>query len=183
MTWDSVPGRCCYGPSSVDSFLIAEPLPPSAVSRSAVFLHPGQLFASSTPHEVSTLLGSCVAVCLYDELLKMGGMNHFLLPNCPDSQKGSPRFAPGAVACLLGRMLQMGCNKSQLSAKVFGGACVLRAFRETSDVGHLGERNAEAACALLRSHGIAIAAQDTGGYQGRKLMFHTDDGSAFVKGL
>jgi len=132
---------------------------------------------------LTTLLGSCVSVCLYDEVARVGGVNHFLLPSGALDEASSPRFAVGAVDSLVARMLQLGCSRARLSAKVFGGSCVLRAYREAPGEAHLGQRNVEAARVALARHEIGVVAEDVGGYHGRKLVYCTDDGAAFVKEL
>jgi len=151
--------------------------------REAAYVHPGQLFVSREPHEVTTILGSCVAVCLYDEVLRAGGVNHYLLPEGAQGDTVSTRFATGAMAGLVSRMLALGSSRAHLTAKIFGGACVLEAFRGRRSDDQLGERNATMARRILERYQIAIAAEGVGGARGRKLIFHTDDGAAFVKEL
>ena len=156
------------------------PLPPvgDGVPRVAVYLHPGQLHAGREPTTVTTILGSCVAVCLVDAGRKVGGVNHFLLPHWAGEGHRTPRFGNVAMELLLERLLAMGARRGELRAKVFGGACVLEAFHGPH---HLGARNAEVAMGFLAAEGIEVAAADTGGRRGRKLLFRTDDGTALVK--
>ena len=149
--------------------------------RVPVYLHPGQLHASADPCTITTILGSCVAVCLFDRARGVGGANHYLLPYHAGHDQASPRFGNVAVQSLLARVLALGASRRDLEAKLFGGACVLEAFR-TGD-SHLGAKNVDAARALLRAEGIPVRAEDVGGSRGRKLVFHVDDGSALVKML
>jgi len=147
--------------------------------RRAAQLYPGQLFASGEPSVVITILGSCVAVCLFDAELGIGGMNHFMLPNSVGSAQVSPRF--GAVACprLIEQMIALGSERRSLVAKVFGGACVLESLRDSAE--HLGLKNVAVARAILERERIPIVAQETGGAHGRKLVFVTDSGAAWVQ--
>lgn len=163
--------------------LIAEcagPVGPGAgdARRPSVYLHAGQVFASAQPTSVVTVLGSCVAVCLFDREIGVGGVNHYLLP-LETSRERSTRFGNVAIRELLDQVLARGARRASLQAKVFGGASVVRALMGRS----LGSENAELAARLLREAGLPILEQDVGGLKGRKLVFHTDDGSAWVRHL
>lgn len=143
-----------------------------------VYLAPGLLYASAEAAQVTTILGSCVAVCLWDPLERVGGMNHFLLP---EGAPRSPRFGKSAVPLLIERVLELGARRSQLKAKVFGGACVLEAFRAGAQT--LGVRNVEAARERLRSEEIRVVGEDVGGDLGRKLVFDVQTGSAWIRAI
>ncbi len=147
--------------------------------RSKVYLHPGQLFASSEPCVVTTILGSCVAVCVWDCVQRIGGINHYLLPFWVGNGQASPRFGNVAVQRLIEKLLALRSQKQNLQAKLFGGACVLEAFRGREN--HLGMKNVEVARKLLEVEGVPVIGEDVGGRQGRKLIFHTDEGTALVK--
>src|SRR5262249_26309622 len=92
-----------------------------------ITLHVGGVHASAEPTMIKTLLGSCVAVCLWDECARVGGMNHFLLPDGrPDGPRDeATRFGVHAMDCLVGEMLKLGADPRRIIAKVFGGASVL----------------------------------------------------------
>ncbi len=156
--------------------------PPHPTSeRAAAYLHPGQLLVSAQACAVTTILGSCVAVCLWDPVTKIGGINHFLLPAFSGQGIASPRFGNIAIKELLDQLAQLGSQKHNLLAKMFGGACVLEAFRQRQH--RLGTKNIEIAQELLKSASIPLVGHDVGGQRGRKLIFHTDDGAAWVKPL
>lgn len=146
-----------------------------------VYLQPGQLYAAAQPSAVTTVLGSCVAVCLWDPIESVGGMNHYLLPFFAEAGQGSPRFGNVAMAQLVDRLAALGAVRARLQAKVFGGACVLEAFQARQ--GHLGEKNAAVAFKLLEELAIPVVSRDVGGQSGRKLIFHTDQGTAWVAKL
>lgn len=145
------------------------------------YLHPGRLLVSLDSAAVTTILGSCVAVCLWDERQAIGGMNHYLLPDGEGEGAAAERFAPAASSRLLEQLLDLGARKENVKAKVFGGACVLEAFRDSGN--DLGTKNIEAARHFLDVESIPIVAEDVGGQLGRKLVFHTQDGSAWVRKL
>ncbi len=141
-----------------------------------VYLAPGRLYASGADVQVMTILGSCVAVCLCDAQAQVGGMNHFLLPS---GLPASPRVGDSAVGLLVGSVLELGAHRARLTAKVFGGACVLEAFRDGAQA--LGARNVEMAREQLREAAIPVVGEDVGGELGRKLVFHVRTGAAWVR--
>jgi chemotaxis protein CheD len=163
---------------------------PTAVPRAVAepsalqpfYLEPGGVVARARPSEVSTILGSCVAVCLWDERLHVGGMNHYLLPTAPAGQPPSGRHGTAAIPMLIQEMERLGSQRQHMRAKVFGGAHMMGPPPPGSAPA-LGLRNAELARELLAKAGIVILAEDVGGSAGRKLRFRTDDGTALVKTL
>jgi chemotaxis protein CheD len=154
---------------------------PVSEDRSKYYLHPGQLFVSHESYAVTTILGSCVSVCLWDPLTQIGGINHFLLPMDIGEDQASLRFGNLAVRELIEEVVRVGAEQARLRAKLFGGACVLEAFRGREN--HLGAKNVTIAREVLAAADIPIIGEDVGGNRGRKLIFHTDNGSAWVKQL
>jgi chemotaxis protein CheD len=146
-----------------------------------VYLHAGQVFASVEPCEISTILGSCVAVLLVDPVKRIGGASHYLLPFCASSDRTTPRFGNTAISELLSRMLALGSRRTDLCAKIFGGASTLAQSR--FGVPSLGAKNVDVARHILGVEGIPILAQDVGGFAGRKVVFRTDEGHVWVKRL
>ncbi len=143
-----------------------------------VYLPPGRLFASAEAVQVSTILGSCVSVCLWDPEARVGGSNHFLLP---DGTPPSPRFGVSATPLLLESVLEKGARRGSLRARIVGGACVIEAMRQTAQ--HLGARNVEVARERLAHERIPIVAEDVGGDHGRKLVFEVQSGMVMIKPL
>ena len=154
-------------------------LDPGATMLPSVYLHPGQLFVTIEPAVVTTILGSCVAVCLWDAGLGIGGINHYLLPTGLKTSATALRYGNVAIERLLERLARAGARLTSLRAKLFGGACVLDAMRGKQT--HLGDTNVEIARRALFEAGIPIAASDVGGGRGRKLVFYPHDGSALIK--
>jgi len=147
---------------------------------SDVYLQPGQLVASSDPVSIVTVLGSCVAVCLWDPVARVGGMNHFLLHEGPEADR-SGRYGVPATEELLLRVRALGSRNGNLTARIVGGACVIEAFRRRD--GHLGFRNVETARQQLRGARVPIVEEDVGGRRGRRLTFSLRDGSTGVRTL
>ena len=140
--------------------------------RKTHFLYPAALHVSREETTVSTILGSCVAVCLYDKVLRYGGINHYMLPLWNGNGLASPKYGNIAIEKLLEAMYGLGCKKENLVAKVFGGGEVI----DTGSHFHIGVRNIETAFEMLRMQGIPVVAKSVGGTQGRKLDYDTDTG-------
>lgn len=144
-----------------------------------VYLHPGRLIVSSEPCAVTTILGSCVAVCLWDPRLRAGGVSHYVLPHWAGARQSSPRFGNLAIEQLIEQTRAQGSRRRDLQAKLFGGARILESPQgEGSD---LGQRNVDVAREVLARESIAVVAEDVGGQGGRKLIFQIFDGSAEVR--
>ena len=146
------------------------------IARERRYVQPGQLLVTVMPTAVTTILGSCVAVCLWEPQRGIGGMNHFMLP----IGSAGPRFGPAAMEQLLEKMRGAGARLPLLRAKVFGGACM---FAEMPSSAHLGQKNADVALEFLKRRGIEIVQTDVGGNRGRKLIFHTDEGTTWLTSI
>lgn len=146
------------------------------------YLLPGELLVATAPTRVTTILGSCVSLCLFDGAAGIGGINHFLLPGAAPATDHEPlRWSLAACRELHARVLAAGARAGRLEAKVFGGSCSGAARAEQGF--RIGERNIAAAMAWLAEHGMAPVAADAGGPHGRKLVFETHTGKAWVKAL
>lgn len=141
------------------------------------FLFPGTLYASREECRITTVLGSCVAVCLWDQIYGGGGMNHFMLPLWNGEGLPTPKYGNIAMERLLERVLALGCNRSYLVAKVFGGANI----NETTNGAFLiGDRNTTLALQTLKEWRIEVVAADLGGRLGRKIVMNTLNGEVLV---
>lgn len=152
---------------------------PSSDSPPSVYLFPGQIFTSIEPAMVSTILGSCVAVCLWDRDAGVGGVNHFLLPANPSRGASDARYGNTAMARLIEMMVERGASVRHMVAKIVGGASVLNVYSATRR--SIGEQNVIVAREFLERLEITVAGDQTGGRRGRKLLFHTGNGNAYVK--
>lgn len=146
----------------------------------SVYLLPSLLFAHTEPHCVQTVLGSCVAVCLFDTVLKQGGINHYMMPWWDGVGLASPKYGDVAVESVIDQMLSLGSNKRNLIAKVFGGASQ---HEHCSTIFQIGARNIVTAEKILAEQSIPIVANSVGGVLGRKLVYHTGSGKVFLKYL
>jgi len=141
----------------------------------------GEIYVTKNAEMISTVLGSCVSVCLYDAANGVSGMNHHMLPTVPPSvdvqEDQLGRYAETALPELLKRMTRMGMRTETTTAKIFGGARMLSQL----SFGMISERNIAVARDILRRHGIRIVAEDVGGERGRKIFFQTDSGKVLVR--
>jgi chemotaxis protein CheD len=143
-----------------------------------VFLHPGQIYAEPMPTKVITVLGSCVAVCIYDPVQKIGGMNHYMLPLWNGDGLPSPKYGNIAIPKLIEKMLLNGCRRENLKAKIFGGAAVIN---NNNGLIAVGDRNIALAKDMLKMERIEIVAASLGDVFGRKILFNTYTGEVLMK--
>ncbi len=144
------------------------------------FLYPSTLFASKEPYVVKTILGSCVAICLWDPVAKIGGINHYMLPNWNGNDLASPKYGNIAIDKLLEKMGQLGARRENLKAKIFGGGELIESGANGTLI---GERNIRVARLILEEKKIPVIASSTGGKKGRKILFFTDSGEVRHKFL
>jgi chemotaxis protein CheD len=152
----------------------------TASAEPVVHVHPGDVVIVAEPTRLVTVLGSCVAVCMYDLEAKVAGMNHYLFPETLSSDAvDRGRFGDFAISKLAGGLLARGARPAQLRAKLFGGASP-----ENSDSWHgeqAGARNIATALSKLAELGIPVLNKDVGGTKGRRVEFHSRDGSVYVR--
>lgn len=137
------------------------------------FLHPGYIFASSEPHLIHTVLGSCVAVCLWNPKNRYGGICHYILPKSNNGEQ-SGKYGEIAIPHLIRLILDMGCAKGDLKAHIVGGGDNLK-FHSS-----VGSDNADLAVKLLQQYQIEVLTQDVKGQFGRKVIFHSGTGEILI---
>lgn len=140
-----------------------------------VFILPGESAFSRQPAVIGTLLGSCVAVCLYDESKRWGGMNHYLLPKKAEGSLPPGKYGDTSIEALLHVVKAAGSNVPNLVASIYGGGNVIGHLGSAATTGaaNVGERNIAIAREKLLEHRIKIARQDVGGSRGRKIYMDT----------
>lgn len=142
------------------------------------YLYPGTIFVHRQPHLVTTVLGSCVSVCLWNQTAQLGGINHYLLPLWNGEGLPTPKYGNIAIAKLVEKVKALSGPGDKLVAKVFGGASM---WEKADGLLAIGKRNIEFAIETLDASGIAIISSDLGGHQGRKLIFNTGDGTVLMR--
>lgn len=146
-----------------------------------VTIHIGGLRTSRQPLVLDTVLGSCIAACIYDSVAAIGGMNHFMLPDGIDPENPtSTRYGVNAMELLISDLMKQGGHRKRFQAKVFGGGHVLK-VRESLD--GVPQRNIDFVRGFLGAEQIPIVKEDVGGYQPRRVLFHTHTSRVFVKYL
>jgi len=139
------------------------------------YLDPGYIYFSQRAAAVRTVVGSGVAVCLWDRTLKYGGVSHFVAPVILEPSKATPRYGNVATAALVQIMDDSGCQRSDVVAQIVGGGCP-----ENEAPPHVGDDNARVAREVLSRKGITIVSEDIGGHLGRKLVFDIGTGQLAV---
>jgi chemotaxis protein CheD len=147
-------------------------------SNVAVKVLPGEFFVHDEDILVMTTLGSCIAACLWDRDRKVGGMNHFLLPDAGGSAD-SGRYGAFAMDLLIGELVKRGATRSSMEAKVFGGGAVISGMNTIN----VGERNTAFVLDYLRTERITVVSKDVEGIHPRKVCFLPASGKAMVKRL
>lgn len=142
------------------------------------FIHVGEIHIGARPTEINTILGSCIAVCLYDNVQCIGGMNHYLMPLWNENGLQSPKFGNISIPRLIESMVNVGCDIKNIEAKVFGGGNVIDV---SIDDMMIGRKNILIAKEILKEYNIPIVAQDVGGYKGRRIMMRSDTGKILLK--
>ncbi len=138
-----------------------------------------------SPDMITTLgLGSCVGITLYDPVSKIGGLAHVMLPDSTAIRNNSniAKFADTGIDELLKRVIAAGANKTRLQAKIAGGAKMF-AVSGTSDMGRIGDRNADAARAKLKELGIRLLVDETGLNFGRTIELYCETGELHIKAV
>lgn len=133
----------------------------------------GETYVSGADDEViSTVLGSCVAACMRDPVARIGGMNHFLLPDGGDRDGGALRYGAYAMEQLINGLLGRGAARERLEAKLFGGANVV------ASLSGVGWRNADFAEQFLMREGITVVGGDLRGSAPRRIQYWPTTGRA-----
>lgn len=138
---------------------------------------PAEYFVTDQPVGLMTVLGSCVAACLRDPLLGVGGINHFMLPDGDSSDDSPARYGLHAMELLINELIKAGARRERFEAKVFGGGNVLKGFTAMP----VGTRNGQFISSFLRDEKINVVAKDLGGIHPRKICYFPTTGKAMVK--
>ena len=147
------------------------------------FLLPGEAKYVKRPTRISTLLGSCVSVCLHDTRNKWGGLNHYMLPERNDGTMSPGKYGDFAISSLIKVACNVGSQPSDLVASVFGGGAVTGHLgsMESTGVMNIGQQNIELAHRLLAENRIRIVREDVGGTRGRKIHMQSNTNEIELK--
>jgi len=151
----------------------------TAPDMPTITINPGEYHATKEPCVISTLLGSCIATCLYDPIARVAGMNHFLLANrryakeMPVSVTEAGRYGINAMEILINEMIHLGAERKRLRAKAFGGGNVLTLV-SSDNFFCVGSVNVRFIREFLKNEGIPLESEDLGGDRGRVIKFNTE---------
>lgn len=138
---------------------------------------PGEYFVANEDLVIMTVLGSCIAACIWDSRLRIGGMNHFMLPDGGADTSG--RYGSYAMELLINELVKMGSSREYMQAKVFGGGAVISGFTSMN----VGERNTKFVMDYLSTERIPVVSKDVLDIYPRKVVFFPVSGKAMVKRL
>ncbi|MCP4273411.1 MAG: chemotaxis protein CheD [Gammaproteobacteria bacterium] len=154
-----------------------------------IIIEPGEFYVSTKQEVISTLLGSCVAACLFDETNRVIGMNHFLLAyrhhsfSKPSIESEEGRYGMYAMELLINNMMAKGAMRNNLQAKCFGGGDVLHLRGETGGRRSVGGANIDFIREFLENENIPLVGSALGGKHGRNVHFVGEDNSVYVKAI
>lgn len=141
-----------------------------------------ELKVVKAPQSMKTVLGSCVAICLYDKKKHIAGIAHIMLPEKKSEEANPMKYADSALPLLIKEMENSGSLVQNMAAKIVGGAEVLK-FSKLSSFSKIGVLNTDKLREILRAHSIPLVAEDTGGESGRSLVFDAATGEIDVSHL
>ena len=144
----------------------------------AVKVLPGEFFVFADDILIMTTLGSCIAACLWDRERRVGGLNHFMLPDA-DGAADSGRYGAFAMELLVNELIKLGASRMTMEAKVFGGGAVIGGMNSLN----VGERNTRFVLDYLKTERIAVVSKDVLDVYPRKVCFLPASGKAMVKRL
>lgn len=137
----------------------------------------GQHIGPQDNELIATVLGSCVAACLYDPVLRLGGLNHFMLPEDEAGLWGGAslalRYGNHAMEALINALLARGADRYRLECKLFGAGNVVQGMRG------VGDRNAEFVRRYVADEGLRVISEDLGGHRGRRVVFDPETGQVW----
>lgn len=150
------------------------------------FLQPGEIHFGQETTQVTTILGSCLAVTMWNPTLRMGAICHALLPSCPNPKKCSKhctdrfRYVECTISWMIEQFLERNVDRTGIECKVFGGGDMF----STCDLEYkisIGKQNAAMALKTLQAEGMKVVAQDLEGSEGRKIIFNTENGQVLLR--
>ena len=136
-------------------------------------------FAQHSGTLITYALGSCIGICLYDPVIKLGGLLHIMLPlNMETGRKNPLKYADTGMAEMIRQMEAMGANRARIVAKIAGGA---KMFEVTGTLGNIGQRNIDSVRIQMKKLGLRIANEDVGGTVARTMSMDVETGTISVR--
>jgi chemotaxis protein CheD len=157
-----------------------------ACDRWSAKILPGEFFVTRSDEAITTVLGSCISACIRDPAVRIGGMNHFMLPEDHSAGKSSWIDGPGGLATrygsyamesLINELMKLGARRERFEIKLFGGGKILSSMTD------VGRKNIEFAKEFLKMEGFKVAAQDVGDVFPRRVNYFPATGVVMLKRL
>jgi chemotaxis protein CheD len=146
--------------------------------HTVVKIYSGHCYSTAKKREMLvTILGSCVAACIRDPFMQVGGMNHFLLPDASDKGDSPARYGAYAMEKLINDLIKMGARKNSLEVKIFGGGNVIKSSAM------IGDKNVDFIRNYLKEEGLIICQEDLGGTSPRRVHYYPDTGIVMMRRL
>lgn len=146
-----------------------------------VFLRSGQVYISRNPVKVTTILGSCLSVTMFNRMHSLGAICHALLPN--DKGKGNYKYVDSSVKRMVREFVKYGIKPEEIEVKLFGGSELVFPEETNSPFIAVGKQNIFSAREIAELLNLKIEVSDVGGNQGRKIIFFTHTGEVYLKRL
>jgi chemotaxis protein CheD len=144
----------------------------------------GHALAEAPDSLATSGIGSCIAVCFYDQETKKGGLIHFMLPRAEEDTSNYYRYADTAITDILCEFVKLGVNKNKLTAKIIGGAQMFPGLEQIDNHGKsIGERNIEEVILLLNTIGIPVVGRSIRGNEGKSISFDLSTGMVAIHSL
>jgi chemotaxis protein CheD len=135
---------------------------------------------AATPNTLRTILGSCVGICLYDPITKIGGLSHIMLPSSKKPSNNLKKYADTAIPMMIDEMKKLGADRERMVAKLAGGATMFK-HTENSLMGDIGKNNIISVKDILGSLRIPVLSEELGGDYGRTIDFFLETGELKIK--
>lgn len=155
------------------------------LGKSLTIIYPGEYYVTDSDELIGTLLGSCVAVCLHDNVKKIGAMNHFMLPgkindrDLPDDDY--TRYGLASMIKIIWEMLERGAARENLTARIFGGGNIIKSLNTRERPSMISSDNVRMAKLMLEMEDIPIVGMDVGSDYTRKIIFDVDSGRVYLR--
>lgn len=155
------------------------------LGKNLTIIYPGEYYVTDGDELIGTLLGSCVAVCLHDNVKKIGAMNHFMLPGkinereIPDNDY--TRYGLASMNTIINEMLRKGAAREHLTARVFGGGNIIKSLSSPERPSMISSDNVRMAKLMLEMEDIPIVGMDVGSDYTRKIIFDVDTGRVYLR--
>ncbi|MCU0846939.1 MAG: chemotaxis protein CheD [Spirochaetes bacterium] len=137
---------------------------------------------TSAPDILRTILGSCVGICLYDHVSRLGGMSHIMLPIHKEKTSSMTKYADTAIPMMADEMVRLGADMKRITAKIIGGSTMFN-VGQNSIMGEIGKNNILMVRSVLNRMRIRIIAEDVGGDYGRTIDFFVENGSVKIRSM